>query len=39
MTAHRPDTYTHNKGSFWLGALLGLVVVFILFFVLLTLLG
>ncbi len=23
MTAQQPDTYTQNKGSFWLGFLLG----------------
>jgi len=38
MTA-RPDTYTHNKGSFWLGVLLGLLLVVVVFLVLLILLG
>jgi hypothetical protein len=29
MTTQRPDTYTDNKGSFWLGVLIGLLLVFI----------
>lgn len=37
MTAQRPDTYAHNKGSFWLGFVLGLLLVLIFFLVLLML--
>ena len=39
MTAQRPDTYTENKGSFWLGVLLGLLVILVFFVSLLILLG
>jgi len=39
MTPHRPDTYAQNKGSFWLGVLLGLLLVVVVFLVLLILLG
>ncbi len=39
MTAQQPDTYTHNKGSFWLGVALGLLLIFILFLVVLVLIG
>jgi hypothetical protein len=39
MTAPRPDTYTHNKGSFWLGSILGLLLMLAFFLVLLILLG
>ena len=40
MTAQRPDTHTHNnKGSFWLGSFLGLLLIVILFLVVLVLLG
>lgn len=39
MTTQRPDTYTDNKGSFWLGVLFGVPLIFIFFLVLLMLLG
>ncbi len=39
MTAQQPATYTHNKGSFWLGVLFGLLGVFLVFLFLLILFG
>ena len=33
----RPDTYEYNAGSFWLGFLLGLLLIVVVFFGLLTL--
>ena len=39
MTAQRPDTYTHNKGSFWRGWSLGLLLIVVFFVVLLMLVG
>lgn len=39
MTAPQPDTYAHNKGSFWLGCFLGLLLIVVLFIVLLMLVG
>ena len=39
MTAQRPDTYAQNKSSFWLGFLLGLLLILVFFVVLLILLG
>jgi hypothetical protein len=39
MTPDRPDTYAQNKGSFWLGVLLGLLLILVFFVVLLILLG
>ena len=39
MTAQRTDTYAQNKGSFWLGFLLGLLLILVFFVVLLILLG
>lgn len=39
MTAQRPDTYTENKGSFWLGVLLGLLVILVFFVGLLIVVG
>ena len=39
MTAQRPDIYTQNKGSFWLGFLLGLLLILVFFLVLLIRLG
>jgi hypothetical protein len=35
----RPDTYEYNAGSFWLGVLLGLVLIAVVFFGLLALIG
>jgi hypothetical protein len=29
MTTQRPDTYTDNKGSFWLGVLFGIPLIFV----------
>jgi hypothetical protein len=39
MTAQRPGTYTDNKGSFWLGVLLGLLVIPVFLVILLILVG
>ncbi len=39
MTAQQPDTYTHNKGSFWLGIVLGLLLIFTVFLVVVVLIG
>lgn len=39
MTPQRPDTYTENKGSFWLGVLLGLLITLVFFVSVVILLG
>jgi hypothetical protein len=39
MTTQRPDTYTDNKGSFWLGVLVGVPLVIIVSLVLVMLLA